>query len=321
MDALALAAHILIPFILSALLAIPKKGRFSLSCLVELNASNGLFDQPLFRFVVLVPIFLFISFGLIAWKGYSIDLSAEGLNKFIQISKLPLGLLSLIVPIGAIVASFHTTHQTAAQISIADQKGKLELFYQHREEFFNYFDRVGERTYHKAFTAKFKAQPSVHKRFFSGEPEKGTPIVRLRALHQIQESLNISGAHIKSVIEGLHYNPRCDAYMEACTTLNDVALQLGLPEIYQDMDGVRLKSGDIEFKSLGNNVTTLLASLRYCTDFLNALCDFCGEDIGLRRAPMGYLLNGVPPNIQQCNMNIMGAINTLRNAEFDKTIR
>ncbi|WP_217438627.1 hypothetical protein [Pseudomonas putida] len=63
-------------------------------------------------------------------------MSADGLNTFISISKLPLGLLSLSIPLVAIVASVHHSIQTEAQISsamtqidLAEKKNSLDEYY------------------------------------------------------------------------------------------------------------------------------------------------------------------------------------------------
>lgn len=81
--------------------------------------------QGLFWAAIFIPLLSFGYFGYFAWKGHSVDLSSDGLNKFITISKLPLGLLSLSIPFVAIITSLHRSIQTAAQISSANTQIEL----------------------------------------------------------------------------------------------------------------------------------------------------------------------------------------------------
>ncbi|HEC2575099.1 TPA: hypothetical protein R2K49_003018 [Raoultella ornithinolytica] len=86
---------------------------------------NPLTSQGLFWGAILVPLFSFFYFGFFAWNGHSVNMSSQGLNTFIMISKLPLGLLSLSIPFVAIITSVHRSIQTAAQISSSNTQVKL----------------------------------------------------------------------------------------------------------------------------------------------------------------------------------------------------
>lgn len=97
---------------------------------------SSLLSQGMFWGGIIIPLFSFVFFGFYAWKNHCIDLSANGLNTFISISKLPLGLLSLSIPLVAIVASVHRSIQTEAQISsamtqidLAKKKNSLDEYY------------------------------------------------------------------------------------------------------------------------------------------------------------------------------------------------
>ncbi|MCU6212404.1 hypothetical protein KWH78_14930 [Morganella morganii] len=86
---------------------------------------DSLTSQGLFWGAIFVPLLSFLYFGIFSWQGCIVDMSSAGLNKFIMISKLPLGLLSLSIPFVAIIASLHRSIQTAAQIS--STKTQIEL--------------------------------------------------------------------------------------------------------------------------------------------------------------------------------------------------
>ena len=101
----------------------------------KLNQSS-LLSQGMFWVTIWVPLFSFLFFGSYAWQYYDVDLNAKGLDTFIEISKLPLGLLSLSIPLVAIVSSVHRSIQTEAQISsamtqidLAKKKNSLDEYY------------------------------------------------------------------------------------------------------------------------------------------------------------------------------------------------
>jgi hypothetical protein len=106
------------------------------------DANHGLGSQPLFAIAIVYPIGLFFSTGIWAWNGLTLELSADGFNQFIEISKLPLGLLALSIPLAVLTARLHGTKQTALQISKTEkqisethQKNKTDLYLAHYKHF------------------------------------------------------------------------------------------------------------------------------------------------------------------------------------------
>ncbi|RYA92637.1 hypothetical protein DD593_27175, partial [Enterobacter cloacae complex sp. 742-ADZ3-9B] len=75
----------------------------------------------------------FILLGGIAWSGHSLQLDGEGMNNFLNISKLPFAALSLSIPFGVIVNNIHRTIQTDKQIKEAESKNSMDRFYAHRK--------------------------------------------------------------------------------------------------------------------------------------------------------------------------------------------
>ncbi|ELY2674686.1 hypothetical protein FZI57_20290 [Cronobacter sakazakii] len=105
-----------------------------------------LFKQKLFTAALIIPLVSFLTFGAIAWIGHKPQLDAEGLNNFIEISKLPLAMLSLAVPLGVVVNNIHRTIQTSAQIREAQRKNKNDFFYSHQK---NTLDHISNIKQHK----------------------------------------------------------------------------------------------------------------------------------------------------------------------------
>lgn len=138
-----------------------------------LNPEHGLGSQTLFWLVVLSPLTYFGIFGAFAWQGYDVSMTAEGFKKFIDISTLPIALLSLSIPLTALVTYLHSTAQTAKQI----EKNEHELFYLHRREFVYYFEQIGSTTIYNVFSVSFRISPRIHGQLFKGEVKEGMPLL------------------------------------------------------------------------------------------------------------------------------------------------
>ncbi|WP_272520305.1 hypothetical protein [Providencia sp. PROV223] len=107
----------------------------------EIDA-KPLSEQTLFRLAIIIPIVSFLYFGVFAWWGKTPVISAHGFKRFIEISTLPLGLLSLTIPFTAVINNIHRTIQTNEQIEQTKRKSESDLFYSHRKDFVSY---VGEK--------------------------------------------------------------------------------------------------------------------------------------------------------------------------------
>lgn len=323
MEELQLVLHIVVPILAAIFLAARKaqgKGLSRLKGVFHLDANTGLSDQPLFHMGMFIPVFLFASFGWVAWTGYKVELSAEGLDTFIKLSKLPLALLSLIVPIGAIIASFHSTKQTAVQIQITDRKAKLESYYQHRTELFGYFDRLEERRYLRSLSGKFRAHPVLHKRMFIGAPENGSPCPDLKAFHSIYCDIAKASVLLEVVFNATHCPPDVDSYLKACCLIVKCAYQLELDEIYDGpaKDKYKTQVGDIS--PIGSSVDEHIAALRYLGDYFNSLCDFCGG-IKFKPETFSVLMHSPPKNPTQARLSFISCMSFLRDQDQIYSLR
>ncbi|MFG0496690.1 hypothetical protein ACF8MH_05060 [Pseudomonas sp. YQ_13] len=313
-----LVLSIAVPFIVATFLAARKAPGTNFYAKVRnvfrLNASIGLHDQPLFQFGLLVPILLFFIFGFFAWADYSPSLSVDGFNEFIRISKLPLAMLSLIVPIGAIVASSHSTHQTATQIKLAEGKARAESFYHHRQELFNYFDRYGQRNYLSSFRAQFKAFPSIHQTFFNGSPQYGTPEINEGAFLMIQGLLNETAVLVQELVDGVSpETPKFKEYREACDNIHKIAFHLEILEFQNELEGREFVVDGKEFRSLGYDAQGLVGAFRYCFDFFDVLCGFCGMRAEKNPSIRTWIYSGRMPFLNQSNDNVRKAYLALYN--------
>lgn len=93
-------------------------------------------SQTLFWLAISMPFFSFCYFGAFSWYGKPILFNADGFERFIKISTLPLGLLSLSIPLTAVINNIHRTIQTNKQIEETTKKNISDLYYSHKKFFF-----------------------------------------------------------------------------------------------------------------------------------------------------------------------------------------
>lgn len=83
-----------------------------------------------------------IALTLIAIANYGSNYqfcgSTECYNNFVTQFKLPLGIISLLIPIGAIFAVQHRSEQSIAQIKVSEGQNNFINYYKHLEEFEKY---------------------------------------------------------------------------------------------------------------------------------------------------------------------------------------
>ncbi len=70
----------------------------------------------------------------------------QGINSALTLFKVPLGILSLLIPIGAIYAVNHRSEQARKQISITQEQNLFSNYYKHLEEFEKYVKNNLERS-------------------------------------------------------------------------------------------------------------------------------------------------------------------------------
>ncbi|ENL8515676.1 hypothetical protein AB6H97_002712 [Providencia rettgeri] len=126
--------------------------------------AKPLTQQTLFWLAILIPIVSFIYFGLFAWWGKTPVFSAHGFERFIKISTLPLGLLSLAIPFTAVINNIHRTVQTNEQINQAKKKNDFDLFYSHRKNFIDYISSRNQEVFTITVRKYFSATDYTEKK-------------------------------------------------------------------------------------------------------------------------------------------------------------
>lgn len=288
MDYFYLALHLLLPIALPAFVLLLCAGgslQDRSRNLFSLSSSESLIKQKLFWFSLLVPFGLFLSFGLICWKGHRLELSQEGVSLFLSISTFPLTLLSAAIPLGVVVASFHSTQQTAEQIKQAGIKNNLEAYYLHRTEFFKHFERHATVNYLGVLEGKFIPHPLLYMNCSPGDPEFGVPKRSEYYFAQIDAAFSSAATFMHIVFTKPYSEWVFNAYLlNACVSMHALARLLGLSELYRDMAGnsllveVPCQSGkeSESYLTVGLSATDIVAAFRYARDFYVNLCAFYG---------------------------------------------
>lgn len=104
---------------------------------------KALHKQPVFWVAVMWPTSAFLLFGSEVWFSYELSTTEAGYAKFLDISKLPLGILASGLAAAAFVASIHRSIQTAKQIEEAKVKNTADLYYAHKKFFFDQVTTAG----------------------------------------------------------------------------------------------------------------------------------------------------------------------------------
>ncbi|QIP55412.1 hypothetical protein [Hafnia alvei] len=96
---------------------------------------SSLSHQWPFRLSLAIPFFFAGFLCLPLWFDPKItfDLSSSGYQKFLELFKLPIGILSLSIPLVAIVAHIHRTIQTSVQINETKKKNIADGFFSHHK--------------------------------------------------------------------------------------------------------------------------------------------------------------------------------------------
>lgn len=91
---------------------------------------------------VTIAVITFMSIGIIVViilnSNLKIDLSYDGWNSFIKYFQVPLGILALLIPIGAVYATNHRSRQALEQMRLTTEQNNFSNYYKHLEEFEKY---------------------------------------------------------------------------------------------------------------------------------------------------------------------------------------
>ena len=173
--------------------------------LVRLYKNSSLFnpDKSFFQlWVVRLTVFGLIGlaywvYDLILENGVYIECYTSAcFNESVTTFKVPLGILSLLIPIIAIYAANHRSEQTKKQIELSREQNNFTNYYKHLEEFEKYFEKVESSKARKGVSSL--SARDIHGIFF---PEGITG--NLHTIHSINLLVNEPYQTAVNVLEGL----------------------------------------------------------------------------------------------------------------------
>ena len=269
--------------------------------LFSLNSRESLIRQRLFWLCLIIPVAMFFSFGIISWDGYQIDLTQSGVSLFWSISSFPLALLSAAIPLGAVVASFHSTQQTAEQIREANIKNKIEAYYLHRTEFFKHFERHETVNYLGVLEGKFVPHPLLYNNCSPGEPGDGIPKRNEGYFKEIDAGFQSAATYLNALFNDEYSEIAFNIYLcNACVSVHKISNLLGLPEIYRGVAANSLlieppRQADqeiIRYLTVGTTAAEIVAAFRYARDFYVNLGAFYCYEVPELATHLNYLGSG-----------------------------
>jgi hypothetical protein len=155
--------------------------------LLQLDPAVGLERQPLFWLSIGMPALLALALAIPVWSGYSLDFSQLGYETFLSISKFPIVIFSLAIPLSVLVGKLHGARQAALQIvntrkqienaeaqirntliqiANTEQDNKTKLYLAHFDHFCKHIDFVEGaliKRHHNLFVADIDPTPLVNK--------------------------------------------------------------------------------------------------------------------------------------------------------------
>lgn len=252
-----------------------------------LHPEKGLMNHGLLWFSILTPLLYFLIIGYIAWLPYKLDMSSDGFATFISISKLPLAILSLAIPLPVLVSRFHATQQTAAQIKATKLKNNIDIFYAHRKAMFEYFDRVPKTKFEGTLECEFEVHPRLHINAFRGsKPEQGSPTVFKAFFQSVEQDLWSARTMAHHTLTEVDIHRKLGFYRGACLSVWDVSKKLIIGEILSSITTNSIAIKEVEREdametyaiTVGQTTSELIGAYRMCRSFYRILCEFSGYD-------------------------------------------
>jgi hypothetical protein len=88
-----------------------------------------------FGVVLIVSLSIAVGVTILCHENLSFELDGDGFNNFVQIYKFPLGILAVIIPYIAFIATTHRSVQAKEQIILSRAQNNFSNYFKHLEEF------------------------------------------------------------------------------------------------------------------------------------------------------------------------------------------
>lgn len=247
----------------------------------HLDPRRGLASQWPLRFWLFTIIVYFLAAGVICWAPYTLSFTPEGFDTFIEISKFPIALISLTIPIGVFISRLHSTQQTAAQIEATDMKNRLDAFHAQRKGIVEYIASLGTVELANKVSLKIQINQAFHSEVFRNSThETGALEADERVLSDVASQVSSVLDDLASVMPGfkslegrLHKNPNLNLegiYLGVVTSVNALCEKLSVTDYVIDPQNKKMTFTSVENGARQQNVRLaasyyeLIAILNYC---------------------------------------------------------
>ncbi|CNI14466.1 hypothetical protein CBW53_06465 [Yersinia frederiksenii] len=225
-----------------------------LKCLFRLN-HESLSKQGPFWLSIFIPLIISILLCIPLWAHTTIDLSSDGYGKFLEMYKLPIGILSLTIPLVAIVAHIHRTIQTSEQIRSARDKSRSDSFFLHHKFVIDALSKIPPKTL-DSYEYKIEDPYSIYAYLFEDASyTKGVNIESLeKAKKEFTEIINKISASIESAKSDESKNSRIHDIYNIAIEMSKLESKLSITKtkrtwhsLIMENDGSNIKKFIIPF--------------------------------------------------------------------------
>ncbi|EOA9037069.1 hypothetical protein ACIMS2_004500 [Vibrio harveyi] len=107
------------------------------------NPNKSFFSLIIVQSTIAIITLISIAISLTIYYNSNLELSLsyQGFNHAISVFKVPLGILALLIPLGAIYATNHRSRQTIKQIELTRIQNNFNNYYKHIEEYIKYCEK------------------------------------------------------------------------------------------------------------------------------------------------------------------------------------
>lgn len=235
--------------------------------------TNSLHSQYLFHVLISLP--LIISSYLMIWIGseYPFRLDSIGFNSFLNIQKLPLGILALSPILGAFVVSAHRSIQTTKQIEVTEKKNKVDIYISQRKFIIEQLENIKISYYGEIDNATHVY--NIFRKFYNYSDRKITTSFSL--INSKLDDIHTSFINVKTCFDNFDKDkPTFDKLNQNLTKIKTGVMLI--------INSSGIKSNDFKIDNAIEN---------YCDEFNTYIKNKSDNNHDYHRAILNYLLQDI----------------------------
>jgi hypothetical protein len=251
---------------------------------------KSILEPTIFKVTVLLIITLSLTTAIIIIYSTRLhfDLSSNGLNNAVSIFRIPLSILTLVIPLVALISANHRSEQTREQLRLSNNQNNFTNYYKHIDE----FEKHCQKQWNK-YEFEISKPRSFHKMLFPKAMD-GQFTISSDFIISIDEFLS----HILDISRALNSADEKE-YILACihikNSLNDFCKKNKISQINNSEGLIVECNGEIAIMQ-NDSTKTLLKNLKSFCIVINELLSFDLEskEIHLISKFINLNLNEIP---------------------------